>query len=51
LLPLAGAVESAQLVKAAELMDRRVLNDEFATFLTLDAYAEICQGRSAQLTP
>jgi len=41
LLQQAGAGESAQLVKAAELMDRLVLNDEFAAFLTLDAYAEI----------
>ena len=42
LLQQAGAGESAQLRKAAELMDRLVLNDEFATFLTLDAYAAIC---------
>ena len=41
LLQQAGAQESAQWVKAAELMDRLVLNDEFATFLTLEAYQAI----------
>ena len=41
LLQKLDAGETAQLLKAAELMDKLVLNDEFATFLTLDAYAEI----------
>jgi len=41
LIGRAGSGAMVNLVKAAELLDELVLNDEFAAFLTLKAYESI----------